>query len=63
MSPDRAKAIYDLFVQKIKQSYQPEKVKDGVFQAMMQVSLPIIGNYIKHLMIVKAKICTGSACK
>ncbi|RMZ77740.1 hypothetical protein DV737_g4237, partial [Chaetothyriales sp. CBS 132003] len=36
---DFAKELYDYFFSKIQTSYQPERVKDGVFQAMMQVSL------------------------
>ncbi len=32
---DQAKELYQLFVSKIQQGYITEKVKDGVFQAMM----------------------------
>ncbi len=32
---DQAKELYQFFVSKIQQGYKPEKVKDGVFQAMM----------------------------
>ncbi|KAF3189057.1 D-tyrosyl-tRNA(Tyr) deacylase, variant 4 [Orbilia oligospora] len=39
MAPDRAKALYETFFQNVQQGYQPERVKDGVFQAMMQVAL------------------------
>ncbi|KAK6332526.1 D-tyrosyl-tRNA(Tyr) deacylase [Orbilia blumenaviensis] len=39
MAPDRAKALYENFFEKVQQGYQPERVKDGVFQAMMQVAL------------------------
>lgn len=37
--PEVAKELYDHFVSKIKQSYEETKVKDGIFQAMMQVAL------------------------
>jgi D-Tyr-tRNA(Tyr) deacylase len=36
--PD-AKAFYELFVSKVRAGYDSESVKDGVFQAMMQVAL------------------------
>jgi D-Tyr-tRNAtyr deacylase len=32
---DQAKELYQLFVSKVQQGYKPERVKDGVFQAMM----------------------------
>jgi len=37
--PEIAKDLYEHFFSTIKQSYDPDRVKDGVFQAMMQVSL------------------------
>lgn len=39
MSGDQARELYQRFVQKVQEGYQIEKVKDGVFQAMMEVSL------------------------
>lgn len=36
---DKARELYNHFVDKVKEIYQPEKVKNGVFQAMMQVEL------------------------
>ncbi|EWC46587.1 hypothetical protein DRE_04074 [Drechslerella stenobrocha 248] len=39
MAPDKAKALYEAFFAGVQQGYKPEKVKDGVFQAMMQVAL------------------------
>ena len=36
---ETAKQIYDHFCQSVRQQYQPDKVKDGVFQAMMDVEL------------------------
>lgn len=35
----QARDLYSSFVEKVRQQYQPEKVKDGVFGAMMNVSL------------------------
>jgi D-Tyr-tRNA(Tyr) deacylase len=39
MGGDRAKELYELFVTKVEEGYQPEKVKDGVFKAKMEVAL------------------------
>jgi D-tyrosyl-tRNA(Tyr) deacylase len=39
MGGDRAKELYELFVTKVEEGYQPGKVKDGVFKAMMEVAL------------------------
>jgi D-aminoacyl-tRNA deacylase len=36
---DFAKDLYDYFLSRVQSSYQPARVKDGVFQAMMQVAL------------------------
>lgn len=32
---DQARILYQRFVSQVKKGYDPEKVKDGVFQAMM----------------------------
>lgn len=37
--PEVAKELYAHFVSTIQRSYQPARVKDGVFQAMMEVAL------------------------
>lgn len=37
--PDIAKELYDYFLSRVRDQYHSERVKDGVFQAMMQVSL------------------------
>lgn len=37
--PDKAKELYAQFVQKVQSLYQEDKVKNGVFQAMMDVAL------------------------
>ncbi|CAH0058806.1 unnamed protein product [Clonostachys solani] len=39
MSPDEAIPLYNSLVQKLGAGYNPERVKDGKFQAMMQVAL------------------------
>jgi len=33
---EQAKALYQLFVEKVKQGYKSDRVKDGVFQAMSE---------------------------
>lgn len=35
MGGDQARELYQLFVTKVQQGYASERVKDGVFQAMM----------------------------
>ncbi|TID26815.1 putative D-Tyr-tRNA(Tyr) deacylase activity protein [Venturia nashicola] len=37
--PDKGKELYSAFFKKVQELYDHEKVKDGVFQAMMDVSL------------------------
>jgi hypothetical protein len=39
MGGDEAKRLYQYFLQKVQDGYKPERVKDGVFQAMMEVAL------------------------
>jgi len=39
MGGDQAKELYQLFVSKVQEGYKSERVKDGVFQAMMEVAL------------------------
>ncbi|KAK7724345.1 hypothetical protein FJTKL_03777 [Diaporthe vaccinii] len=39
LAPDEAKRLYHYFLSKVKEGYAAEKVKDGVFQAMMEVAL------------------------
>ena len=34
---EQAKALYQLFVSKVRTGYTADKVKDGVFQAMMVI--------------------------
>lgn len=39
MAGEQAKELYQRFVLKVSEGYKAEKVKDGVFQAMMEVAL------------------------
>lgn len=39
MNPEEAAKLYHQFVQKVREDYVTEKVKDGKFQAMMEVAL------------------------
>ncbi|KAI1462771.1 D-Tyr tRNAtyr deacylase-like domain-containing protein [Annulohypoxylon moriforme] len=39
MGGEEAKRLYEYFFQKVQQGYVAEKVKNGVFQAMMEVAL------------------------
>ncbi|KAK0742831.1 D-Tyr tRNAtyr deacylase-like domain-containing protein [Schizothecium vesticola] len=36
---EEAKSLYHTFYRKVQEGYHPDRVKDGVFQAMMQVAL------------------------
>jgi hypothetical protein len=37
--PETARRVYDYFYDKMRESYVPDRVKNGVFQAMMEVEL------------------------
>lgn len=39
LGSDEAKTLYDLFYKKVQEGYTADRVKNGVFQAMMQVAL------------------------
>ncbi|XP_063364177.1 D-aminoacyl-tRNA deacylase isoform X2 [Cydia amplana] len=39
MAGDDSKKFYEQFLELLKESYKPEKIKDGVFGAYMQVSI------------------------
>ncbi|KAI4140738.1 MAG: hypothetical protein L6R39_005672 [Caloplaca ligustica] len=49
---EKARELYDQFVVKVKELYEKDKVKNGVFQAMMQVNLqndgPVSVDYQSH---------------
>ncbi|CAO1602981.1 D-tyrosyl-tRNA(Tyr) deacylase, variant 2 [Xanthoria calcicola] len=49
---EQARELYDHFVTKVEGMYEKEKVKNGVFQAMMQVNLqndgPVSVDYQSH---------------
>jgi D-tyrosyl-tRNA(Tyr) deacylase len=36
---EKAKELYDVFFAKVQELYDPQKVKNGVFQAMMEVGI------------------------
>jgi D-tyrosyl-tRNA(Tyr) deacylase len=38
-SADTARKLYDYFYKRLGETYMPERVKNGVFQAMMDVEL------------------------
>ncbi|KAJ3198034.1 hypothetical protein HDU67_003607 [Dinochytrium kinnereticum] len=39
MKSDTSKSMYTTFLSRMKSSYTPDKIKDGVFGAMMQVNI------------------------
>jgi D-tyrosyl-tRNA(Tyr) deacylase len=39
MSGPEARGLYERFVRRVQEEYKADKVKDGVFQAMMEVAL------------------------
>lgn len=39
MGGDEAKGLYHYFLHQVQAGYQADRVKDGVFQAMMEVAL------------------------
>ena len=43
---EKARELYDQFFNKVQEMYGPEKVKNGVFQAMMQVGLVNDGKWL-----------------
>lgn len=59
---EKAKELYDCFFAKVQELYEPEKVKNGVFQAMMEVGLvndgPVGVDYRSEDGAVNHKLCT-----
>ncbi|KAF5203152.1 D-aminoacyl-trna deacylase [Thalictrum thalictroides] len=49
MSPQKAKPFYESLVEKFRNSYKSDAVKDGVFAAMMKVNLVNDGPVTMHL--------------
>lgn len=39
LAPDEARRLYQHFVTKVQEGYVADRVRDGVFQAMMEVAL------------------------
>ncbi|KAI4272570.1 MAG: hypothetical protein LQ337_005221 [Flavoplaca oasis] len=60
---EQARELYEHFVTKVQEMYEKEKVKNGVFQAMMQVNLqndgPVSVNYESHDAEVTLEIQTN----
>lgn len=56
MDPVLAKELYERFVMKVGEAYDAEKVKDGVFQAMMEVALVNDGP-VSSRTLINALIC------
>ncbi|KAL8729186.1 MAG: hypothetical protein Q9166_004925 [cf. Caloplaca sp. 2 TL-2023] len=59
----QARELYDHFVMKVQELYEKDKVKNGVFQAMMQVNLqndgPVSVDYQSHDAEVTLEIQTS----
>lgn len=57
---ETARRLYDYFIQQMRAAYKPERVQDGVFQAMMDVDLrndgPVGVNFRSHDAAVKQSI-------
>ncbi|KAM0795277.1 D-Tyr tRNAtyr deacylase-like domain-containing protein [Usnea florida] len=60
---EEARELYDHFFAKVQELYEPEKVKNGVFQAMMEVNIqnsgPVGLNYTSHDEVVTLEIDTN----
>ena len=48
---EQAKELYKVFVSKVQQRYKTERVKDGVFQAMM-VRLILVVQYQSRILLI-----------
>jgi D-tyrosyl-tRNA(Tyr) deacylase len=48
---DQAKDLYQIFVSKVQQGYDANRVKDGVFQAMMVSDLDLIDAPLRYQLI------------
>ena len=48
---EQAKELYKAFVSKVQQGYKPERVKDGVFQAMMVWLIPLV-RYPSRILLI-----------
>ena len=49
---DHARSLYEHFVKRVGDIYQSSRVKDGVFQAMMDVALVNDGDKVTVLLIL-----------
>ncbi|KAL8918286.1 MAG: hypothetical protein Q9208_007454 [Pyrenodesmia sp. 3 TL-2023] len=53
---EKARELYDHFVLKVQELYEKDKVKNGVFQAMMQVNLQNDGPVTLEIQTNRAKV-------
>lgn len=51
LGAEQGKELYNVFVSKVQQGYKPERVKDGVFQAMMVRLIPLVQHPSRILLI------------
>jgi hypothetical protein len=62
-NPEEARRLYHYFVQKVRAGYMEERVKDGQFQAMMEVALVNDGpvSFVKDslLFLALAGVCAN----
>lgn len=58
LAPEEAKRLYHYFLSKVTEGYAADKVKDGVFQAMMEVAL--VNDGPVHLSILPALNSKGT---
>lgn len=65
MNPAEAKRLYQYFVERVKDGYVGERVKDGKFQAMMEVALvndgPVSLRISPGEALVGSKLLTAAA--
>jgi D-tyrosyl-tRNA(Tyr) deacylase len=57
---DKAKELYSAFFQKVQELYVKDKVKDGVFQAMMDVALVNDGPVGIEYTALDGEVCSRS---
>lgn len=56
MGGEKAKELYQLFVERVKEKYIMEKVKEGIFQANMEVALVNDGPVTLEISAGQAKV-------
>lgn len=48
MSTEPATALYNYFLEEIGKQYNPEKIKDGCFGAMMDIESVLVEDYLNR---------------